>query len=304
MDNKILSELQNQIRLFQSILNYAGAVIGAKDLDGRYIYVNEEYSRLFHIDEDNFIGNTDYDLFPHKIAKSFSEADKLVIAKKHVVTVEEKAPVDGELRDYLSVKFPIFNEQGVIFATGLVATDITDRKKDEQKIYKLANTDHLTQLCNRAHFNQRFDETIKLAIREKKKLALLMIDLDKFKPVNDEYGHQVGDEILQKTADILNQACRETDIVARIGGDEFSIVLVYPDSRNDIELVAQRIIDEIRKPILTAEHKIYIGASIGISIFPDDDKDKDKLIYKADMALYKAKNNGRNNLKFHEKDNQ
>jgi diguanylate cyclase (GGDEF)-like protein len=208
--------------------------------------------------------------------------------------------VDGEIRDYLSVKFPIRDEKGVLFATGLVATDITERKKNESIIYKMAHTDQLTQLSNRAHFNQRFDETIELAKRENKKLALLMIDLDNFKPVNDTYGHQIGDRLLQKVAGIFKKVSRDTDIAARIGGDEFAIILVYPDNKKMIKLIAKRIVDEINKPIIISEHNINIGVSVGIAIFPDDEEDKEKIIYKADLALYEAKKNGRNTFKFYE----
>jgi len=300
LSSQTLESLKRQISLFQSIINHANAVIGAKDLDGRYIFVNEEYSRLFDLNQEKFIGQTDHDIFPNDIAKAFREADQMVIAKNAVLYTEEKAPVHGKLRDYLSVKFPIHDDKGILFATGLVATDITERKINEAQILKLAHTDQLTQLSNRIHFNQRFDEALKLAKRENKKLALLMIDLDKFKSVNDTYGHQVGDKLLQEVSSIFKKNSREIDIVARLGGDEFAIILVHPENKGEITLIAQRIIDEIKKPILITKQKIQVGASISISIFTGDEASKEKFIRQADFALYEAKKAGRNTLKFYE----
>jgi len=303
LDNEKTVTLQREIALYHSIINHANVVIGAKDLDGRYIFVNKEYSRLFEVDQHEFIGQTDFDLFPHEFAASFRENDKNVIAKNHSITLEEKVMVSGGIRYYLSVKFPVHDEEGILFATGLVATDITERKKAEDKtyahFYKVAHTDDLTQIHNRAYFNHQFDNLLTLAKRENKKLALLLIDLDDFKPVNDSYGHLVGDELLKKAAQIFKKSCRETDIVARLGGDEFAIILVSPDNKKTIDLLAKKIIDKINKPILISKHNIKISSSIGIAIFPEDDKDKDKLINKADLALYEAKKSGRNTLKFY-----
>jgi len=180
-----------------------------------------------------------------------------------------------------------------------VSTDITERKRNEANILHLAQTDQLTQLTSRMHFHQRFDETINLAKRENKKLALLMIDLDKFKPINDNYGHPAGDNVLQKVASILKQTSRETDVVARLGGDEFAIIYVHPAKKEDVSLLAQRIVNAIKKPIQIADQSIQVGASVGIAVYPDDGKDKEKLINKPDLALYEAKRDGRNIFKFH-----
>jgi len=136
---KNLDKLLEQNLLYQAITGHADAVIGAKDLEGRYIYVNKEYSRLFHMDEGDFIGHTDHEIFSEEIAGAFREADLEVAEKNRVMHVEEKVPVDGELRHYLSVKFPIKNEAGEVFATGLVATDITERYRLENELLESEN---------------------------------------------------------------------------------------------------------------------------------------------------------------------
>jgi len=187
---------------------------------------------------------------------------------------------------------------GEVKFTGLLR-DITDRKMAEEQIRKLAMTDQLTGIANRNQFNQRFNENLKLARRENKLLALMLLDLDKFKPVNDTYGHPVGDALLQHVASIFTKFSRDTDVVARLGGDEFAIILVHPDDQEAAGLSAQRIVDEILKPTNLMGHEIQIGTSVGISLFPNDAKDEENLIKKADLALYEAKEAGRNTFRFY-----
>jgi len=291
------TDLQNQLNLYKAIIDYSNAIIGVKDLDGKYLFINKELSQVFNIDLHNFLNQTDYDFFEHHIAKALREADQSVIDSRDVITVEEKLYVGDNLRNYLSLKFPIFHDDGTLFATGIIATDITERKEYEAKINNLAHTDQLTQLSNRRHYYQRFDDAINLAERENKKLALLMIDLDKFKFINDNHGHQVGDIVLQQAASIFKKTSRKTDVVARLGGDEFAIILVHPANKEEITLVAQRIINAIKKPMKIDGNTIQIGASIGIAVFPDDDKSRDELIKKSDSALYEAKEDGRSTFK-------
>ena len=130
----------------------------------------------------------------------------------------------------------------------------------------------------------------------------MLLDLDKFKPVNDRYGHQVGDLLLQHVANTLLASCRETDTVARLGGDEFAIILPSSNHPLDTGPLSQRILKEISKPIVIEEHSIQIGISIGISRFPDNTDDLEVLQTQADEALYQAKENGRNTFRCFKKD--
>jgi len=185
------------------------------------------------------------------------------------------------------------NEGRVIRSDGTVQ-DITERKLTEEKILHLAMTDSLTGLANRNQFKHRFEDVLHLAQREHKLLAVLVIDLDKFKPINDTYGHHVGDLVLQAFAAILRQHSRETDVVARLGGDEFALLLVNPDTSAVAGRIAQRILDTLATPLPIPGHELMVGASIGISLFPTDGKDEDTLLQKADLALYESKSCGRN----------
>lgn len=200
------------------------------------------------------------------------------------------------------------NSTGKIIRSSGTVQDITNRKLIEDEIQRLAMTDQLTGLANRNRFHQRFNENLALAHREKKTLALLLIDLDKFKDVNDTFGHIVGDKLLQAIAEIFQESSRNIDLVARLGGDEFAIILVHPEDKNATEIFVNRIIERVSRPLKVKEYEIQIGASIGIAIYPDDidpsdnTNEEDSLIHKADIALYKAKNSGRNRLCFYSPD--
>lgn len=184
--------------------------------------------------------------------------------------------------------------------TGLVR-DITERKEKDAQIEKLAMTDSLTGLANRYQFNQRLLEMQQQAKRFKTQFCLMSIDLDKFKPVNDTYGHYVGDVLLQRVADVLIYCCREIDIIARLGGDEFSIILNGIHDPKEVAILAERILNKLKTQFLIENHPIQIGASIGISCYPKDTVDIKSLQKMADEALYLSKNEGRNTYRYYHK---
>lgn len=171
--------------------------------------------------------------------------------------------------------------------------DITEQKKNEERIRKMATTDQLTGLGNRYSFYHNLNENISLANRTNNKFAILLIDLDNFKPVNDTYGHHVGDITLRKVAEVLTSSIRETDMAARLGGDEFAIIYTLFEKIPNLEASSMKIINAISNIRNIENHEIHIGASIGISIYPDNGAGKEELLQKADRALYKAKNAGR-----------
>jgi len=180
-----------------------------------------------------------------------------------------------------------------------VIKDITERKVAEDEIRRLAMTDSLTGLANRNAFNARFDEAIAQVKRRNTHLALLMIDLDKFKPVNDQYGHPVGDALLIRVADCLRSTCRETDVIARLGGDEFAVILTDLEAPEFAYIPAESIIAALSKPLKALDQTVQIGASIGIAFCPDDASDQETLVVDADNALYAAKEAGRNTYRVH-----
>ena len=177
-----------------------------------------------------------------------------------------------------------------------------ERKRSEAAIKKLAYYDTLTGLPNRVLFSDRLKQAIVMAERDKRDTALLFLDLDNFKNVNDSIGHTYGDRLLKITADRIQGCLRGSDTVARIGGDEFVVILPLVTGAEDVSKVAAKILDCLNKTVRFEEHEIYSSASIGISVFPDDGATADELLKNADIALYQAKERGRNNFQFFSKE--
>ncbi len=205
---------------------------------------------------------------------------------------------DGSIYpEWLSIT-AIRDDKGNIKEHVAVFSDITQRKEDEEQIRYQAEYDALTGLPNRSLLFDRLKQAISFARREQSKLALLFLDLDLFKTVNDSLGHVVGDELLQHVARRLLKAIRESDTVARFGGDEFVLLLQNIDDVDDVALIAGKVISDICRPFHVSGRDVYIGASVGITIYPDDSMDANTMLQYADMAMYRAKDAGRNNYQF------
>ncbi|MBF0613808.1 MAG: EAL domain-containing protein [Magnetococcales bacterium] len=176
--------------------------------------------------------------------------------------------------------------------------DISDQKAVEHKLERLAFYDALTGLPNRMFFQERLAQDIARARRMETQVVLMFIDLDRFKWVNDTLGHAAGDELLKEISQRLKGCVRETDTVARLGGDEFTIILNNLNSSDHAAMVAQKLIMIVREPVLLMGQNVYVGASVGIALFPADSTNQETLIKHADMAMYQAKEAGRNTFRF------
>jgi len=177
-------------------------------------------------------------------------------------------------------------------------TDISDRKAAEERIYRLAHHDPLTGLLNRFSLESRLEQSLMTARREDKKVAVMFIDLDRFKVINDTLGHHIGDDLLVEVARRLKDCVRESDIVARQGGDEFVVVVTGMEDTSTAATVASKISRNLAAPYMIGPHDLYSTPSIGISLFPSDGDDVDELMKNADTAMYHAKDLGRNNYQF------
>ncbi|MEO5329214.1 MAG: sensor domain-containing diguanylate cyclase [Magnetococcus sp. THC-1_WYH] len=186
----------------------------------------------------------------------------------------------------------------ITFANTLAS--IIERKKAEEKIGKMARTDSLTQLPNRAAFLERLHQEIIRAKRQDARLAVLFIDLDGFKKVNDNHGHQVGDKLLMMVSNRVSKCLRESDVIGRMGGDEFCLILPNISLQSDTERVAKKIIQVVNEPYLIDEISPRVGASIGISLHPEHGNDSASLLKKADLSLYAVKQCRRNHCQVYQ----
>ncbi|MES2317939.1 MAG: EAL domain-containing protein [Pseudomonadota bacterium] len=176
--------------------------------------------------------------------------------------------------------------------------DVTEKKKSEAMIWQQANFDTLTQLPNRRMFHDRLEHDIVKCRRDGRRIAILFIDLDHFKEVNDTLGHHQGDVLLVDAARRIRSCVRESDTVARLGGDEFTVILSALDEVNPVEGIAQKILDVMMAPFQLGEEQAFVSASIGITLYPDDARDIDDLLKHADQAMYAAKGAGRNRFSY------
>lgn len=405
----------------QAILANAPAVVYLKDLDGRYLMINNRYETLFHLDGRNVVGKLDSDLFPSEQAEAFRANDLRVQEHGHALQVEEQVPQDDGIHTYVSIKFPVREGDGEIYGVCGISTDITEQKRAEQRLRqsaavfenisegifitdiegrildvnkafseitgytrkevlganprlwkserhdadfyramwssitrwgqwrgeiwnrhkdgnvypaqltissisgdhdhpthyvalfsditnlkqseeqleRLAHHDPLTELPNRLLFNARLSHALEHSRRANQRLALLFIDLDRFKHINDSFGHGVGDELLRQVAGRLTGCMREEDTVARIGGDEFIVLLESIGEPTHVVVAAEKIIDNFALPFQLQEREVFISPSIGISIYPRDGSDCGSLLRNADTAMYRAKEAGRNGFAFY-----
>ncbi|MCF7980530.1 MAG: GGDEF domain-containing protein [Pseudomonadales bacterium] len=281
--------------LLQAIVAHSTSCIAAKDLGGHYLFVNHEYERLFNVATEDFLGKTDEESFPQDIAQKFRAADLEVIKSKKVIFVEEKVPVNGGINYYLSAKFPIFDKQNTLIATGLVATDITERKHLEERLKQLAETDPLTNVANRRKI---FDTAEKERMKSKRyqlPLSLIMVDIDHFKKTNDIMGHAYGDQVVESIASICLKNLRDVDEIGRIGGDEFLIVLPNTRLTGALQL-AHKLVQKVQEnsDLNNKTSKLSATISTGVAELSARSNSIAALVNAADRALYKAKKSGRN----------
>ncbi len=193
----------------------------------------------------------------------------------------------------------ITDETGEVTRYAAIFSDLSEQRDSEARINYLAHYDPITDLPNRTLLNQRLSESINAASRTGSRLALLFLDLDRFKNVNDSLGHHIGDRVLRVTADRLDRSVREQDTIARPGGDEFIVLLDELHDTRDAGAVASKILEALSEPIYIEGYEVFGGGSIGISVFPEDGRDTETLIRNADAAMYRAKEQGRNTYQYY-----
>lgn len=275
-------------------------LVWLKDPDGVYLACNPPFERLCGAKEQDILGKTDYDFVEPEMADFFRRNDRAAIAngKPRVNEVWLTFAADGYRGLFETTKVPMWSENQQLIGVLGIAHDITERKAVEERIHRLAHHDALTGLINRVSLQERLEQALLSVQREDKKLAVMLIDQDRFKSINDALGHHVGDTMLVEIAARLRSCVRESDIVARLGGDEFVVVLTDMEEAIDAAPVARKILHELVQPYMIGDRVLHSSASLGIGISPNDGDDVETLMKHADTAMYAAKSHGRNNYQF------
>lgn len=286
----------------------------AKDAEGRYVLANAAVARAYQRPAEEIVGcfESEFQPDPREVERS-REDDRRVLATGRPLSFEhELGHPDGRSSHFETTKIPFLDaDSGRPLVVGL-SIDVTRQKQQAQRIEKLAYFDSLTGLPNRERFRRLLDRAIERGARDGRSLALLFIDLDRFKSVNDQYGHRTGDALLQQVANRLCDSVRPSDSVARggsaaqetgvpvsrLGGDEFTLLLSQVSDPLDPDRVARRLLAALSEPFRIGEHEIFTSASIGIAVFPHDGRDAETLLGRADQAMYVAKGDGRKRAQF------
>lgn len=287
-----------QSLLVKALTSVANAVF-ITDEAGQIIWVNDAFSKLSGYAPEDTIGRTPAILQSGSQSPDFYAKLWKTIRAGHIwqgEVVDQRK--DGSMYTVDEVITPLFNENGSVANFIAIQHDITMRKKEGEFDHYLAYHDALTGLPNRVFFLNSLQLAIARVGRTQHSLAILFLDLDGFKPVNDNLGHHTGDQLLSLLAERLRSAVRKEDTVARFGGDEFAILLNDLDDKEITSSLAAKLLNTVSRTFVVRGEKINISTSIGISIYPSDGQDANTLLTHADEAMYDAKRHGGNCFRY------
>jgi diguanylate cyclase (GGDEF)-like protein/PAS domain S-box-containing protein len=295
---KLKNTLDEQQQLLNIVLDNIEAYVYMKSEDRRFLYVNSKVSDIFGLPVSDIIGKLETDILPAETAAHFHQSDRQVFKTNSVLRTEESSlDEEGNEHRYLSVKVPIIrnNKRALIG----FSSDVTEIYNMKEQFKRLANTDYLTNLYNRRYFMEQGEREFSRAKRHKKPFSIISVDIDHFKSVNDNFGHPAGDHVLKVVSKNLQECIRKEDILARIGGEEFTIILPETPLTNALSL-AERTRENIQKQFISYQNSVEINVtvSLGVTLIRPEDINFDAVLVRVDEALYNAKTNGRNRV-FH-----
>ena len=262
----------------------------------KIIYVNPGFEKITGFLESEMLGKY-FEIFNALESETVHvKRLELAIREKREEEIELQSVKKSGERFWIDLRIaPVLDQPGIVSHFVGVMTDVTQRKTMEQQLAQQATHDFLTHLPNRVLLMDRVEQAILQTKRNKQKLALLFLDLDRFKLINDSLGHSIGDLLLQNVSNRLLLCTRENDTVARLGGDEFVIALTQLHDEKDVLPVAENILEAMSQPFYVEKHEFLLTASMGIACYPRDGKDYETLLKNADVSMYQAKDAGRNN---------
>ncbi len=276
------------------------------DLNGQYTFVNDSMCRIHGYSKEELMGMNNRQHTDRENAKKvFETFNKVYNTGKPAERFDWQIIRKDRTKRYIEASVSLKKDSSGK-PTGFrgIIRDITERKRAEERIEYLATHDALTGLPNRLMFSRLLNQAIRSAQRNKRQLAVFFIDLDHFKAINDSLGHDAGDQLLQEIAKRFKQSLRTVDVVGRLGGDEFIILIEDVDELSQVGTLAHKILSSAIKPMILLGEECRVTASIGISVYPRDGEDEQTLMKNADMAMYFAKEKGKNNYQFYSKDIQ
>jgi diguanylate cyclase (GGDEF)-like protein/PAS domain S-box-containing protein len=291
--------LLDNLKFLQILIDTIPCPIFYKDMKGLYLGCNKAFEEYMNRPRSEIIGRSDYDLVPSTVADKYCRADRDLLRKMGIDTYEASIKyADGTRHEVICNKAVFLNPDGT--AGGLVGSilDITDRKRFEEQLMHQANHDSLTGLPNRSLLNDRLNNALAYEDRHRELLAVMLIDLDNFKVINDTMGHSSGDLLLLEAANRLRHCVRQYDTVARLGGDEFVLLLRDVEHIEILAKISEKILALFKEPFFIGRHEVFVTASIGIATYPADGVTADSLLKNADTAMYHVKESGRNGYQF------
>ena len=299
MDITVRKQAEEELQLAALLYQNSSEAITVTDANGAILNVNPAFTKLTGYAPDEVIGKN-----PKILQSGRHDADfyrrmwQTITATGHWQGEIWNKRKNGDIyAEWLGIN-TIFGEDGSVHRRVALFSDISEKKKSEELIWSQANFDFLTQLPNRRMFHDRLAQEIKKAARTKLALALLFIDLDRFKEVNDTLGHDKGDILLKDAARRLGACVRDADTVARLGGDEFTVILGGLNGEYGVDRIVRNILLKLAEPFLLGEETVYVSGSVGITFYPKDGEDVEVLLKNADQAMYDAKRQGRNRCSY------
>ncbi len=295
-----LHQIETQMRILSSALEQTADLVLITNIDGVIEYVNPAFESTTGYSREDIIGTKPNLLRSGKHEPEFYQHLWETILRGDVFSeVFINARKDGSIFYEEKHITPIRNQQNKITHFVSTGKDISERMRVQERLHYMAHHDALTKLPNRNLFMDRLRQAMARARWHKRLIAVMFIDLDRFKTINDSLGHSVGDQLLIQLTQRLSSGVRAGDTIARFGGDEFAILLDDIASEKDISQLAKKILDTMITPFVIEGRDLFMTASIGVSIFPNDGEDADTLLRNADVAMYRAKDLGRNNYQFY-----
>jgi diguanylate cyclase (GGDEF)-like protein/PAS domain S-box-containing protein len=299
---KLEQERDRNYAFLREIIDHIPTQITVKDaIDHRYVLVNSVAETQFGLSRDDIVGKSVSELFPEEHAKIITGEDDRALQSKEGLFIDEhlwQTKLFGP-RFITSKRIAIRDSAGEPRYLINVVEDVTERRRADEKIAHLAHYDALTDLPNRVLFREQIERELRKA-NQGEQFALLYIDIDEFKGINDSLGHHVGDELLKKVATRIRGCIKPGDLIARLGGDEFAVIQTAIGSTAEVENFVARVYEAIRQPCQCLGHQLSTDASIGIALAPRDGTELDQLIKHADLAMYAAKAGGRRIHRFFE----